>query len=671
MSTANKRNQLAILGDPDREVLTDPQRIRELLSRVVWPSHEPIQFLRRRGTASPKDEDDYVRFHTRENIDAMYELGIRMPKRFHLFKGFGLKHEWPEIKKTIECAKYLHEKGMRISVYVGGTLFADTFFKEVPEARNWLRIDQSGHPITYSGYQMFRYFACLNHPDYRAYIKKVLDIALYEVEADEIFFDNQILRYEPRSCRCEYCIRHLREMVRRKYTPEELERRYGFAEVPDLMPPIWSQAARPELLPAIRDPGLQDWVDHRCLSVFEFYQDMYQHVKAARPEVAVGINIKGIHGHNRAFDHGIDHNLFYKKIDFAVLDAGQAHPRMEGRALVSEIRSFKAGQALRMNFSIGDHSDLGVSTYQVFTYRKKIEGFGWLGHMDGVRNFSPVAQFFRANQRLFVDREHLYDVAVLRSSPSTNYNNITVHENLYPMEQTLLVYKVPFGIIFDNNIHEIDRYRVIVLAEQESLSDQWLDTLYSFVENGGGVLATGNTAFYDHWRRPRTPDHGLSRFVGGPPPDEPVRKQIGKGRFSYLPKLELPYRMSRTDWPYIDAPNILPLLNSEQVVEEVRWLAGGAFSVEAAGPETVVMEVIDGYDDLYRSIHFVNFDPANAGQPLRVQADVSGLKDVKVVLRGPELSDTEIRPAIRNDRAAFEVPAPKVYCVVQIHGRKA
>ena len=660
------KGKLALMGDPNREVLTDRDRIASLLEKVEWPSHEPIQFLRRRGSASPADERRYVHFHTKDNIDTMYELGIRLPKRFHLFKGFGLEHERAEIEKTIECAKYLHSKGMRISVYIGGTLFSDTFFKEVPEARDWLRVDQYGQPITYSSYQLWRYFACLNHPDYRAYVKKVLDVALYDIETDEIFFDNQILRHEPRSCRCRYCVEHLRETIKTNYTPEQLERRYGFREAPDLEPPIWSQAAKPELLPALKDHGLQDWVEHRCRSVLDFYEDMRDHVKSARPEVVVGMNIKGVHGHNRAFNHGIDHNLYHNRVDFSCLDAGQAHPHMLGESMVSEIRTFKAGHPLQMNFTLGDSGDLGVITWQVFTYRKRMKGFGWLGHMEGVMNFSPVAQFFRANQKLFLDLPHVFEVGVLRCSASCNYSNVDVHENLYPTEQTLLSGKVPFGLVFDNNIGEIDKHRVIVLAEQESLSDAWVEALCSFVEGGGGVVATGNTGLYDGWRRPRAPRHSLERFLGGLPDTEEVRKTIRQGRFVYLPQLEVPYKMSRTDWPLIDLAHILPLANSDQVLKAIRWAAGGKLSVEVTGPNAVVMEAIEGPGDMYRSVHFVNFDPSQTRETLSVNMDVAGMSDVKVVLRGPELADKNLKAACRSGRARFQFPTPKVYCVLEI-----
>src|SRR5205814_1788167 len=148
-------------------------------------------------------------------------------------------------------------------VYVGGTMFTDYFFKEVPEAVNWARKDQDGLPVTYGGYQLQRWFPCLNNPGYRAYTKRVLDVAINEVEADEIFFDNQILRHEPRSCRCDFCIKHLRDMIKRKYTLDQCLERYGFREYPDVMPPIWSQSNKPWRLDTIKTPQVHDWIDHR------------------------------------------------------------------------------------------------------------------------------------------------------------------------------------------------------------------------------------------------------------------------------------------------------------------------------------------------------------------------------------------------------------------------
>ena len=46
--------------------------------------------------------------------------------------------------------------------------------------------------------------------------------------------------------------------------------------------------------------------------------------------------------------------------------------------------------------------------------------------------------------------------------------------------------------------------------------------------------------------------------------------------------------------------------------------------------------------------------------------DTSGLADVKVVLRVPEVDDTQLQTACKAGRVLFDVPTPKVYCVVEI-----
>ena len=670
--------QEVILGDNDAPVLLDPEEIRELLSRVAWPSHEPIQFLRRRGSVSPADEEHYRRFHTVENLETMRRLGIRMPKRFHLFKGFGLSYERPEIEKTIECARWLHEHGMKVSVYVGGTLFSDYFFKEVPEAVNWLRSDQFGQPVTYGGYQLWRYFACLNHPDYRAYVKKVLDVAVEEVEADEIFFDNQILRYEPRSCRCRYCVEHFRRMVAEMYTPEELERRYGFPEPPDVNPPVWSQACRPWRLDDLQKPDLQDWITHRCRTVAEFYREMADYVHAKRPETVVGMNIKGVHAHNRAFDHGIDHDLLGKVgLQFSCLDAGQAHSRMIGRARVSEIRTFKAAHSTGIHFTCGGWGDLPLAEYQVFTYRPFYAGYGWAGSMDMIGSFTPLAQFFRLHQDLFRGKKHIFEVGVIRTRSTMNFNCLGAHEVVYPVEETLLSAKLPMGIVFDGNMDRIAGYKVLVAAEQRALSDEWIEALLKFVENGGGVVFTGRTGEFDGWYRPRRggrPAHGLEPFFGQVP-QKKTKKKLGRGRVVYLPELKVPYRFDISDWPFYPLDKILPLRNPRTLLEAVEWAAGEPFTVQAKGPHSVVMEVIEGRKWKSLSLHFVNYDPEKKGR-LEVRMWLSErVRKVKAeLLRPAEPGAASLQPpppqplkvTVSGGFATFRLPVPRVYAAVLV-----
>jgi len=658
-------------GDPDRPFPTDLKRLNELKEQVVWPTHEPLWFYRNRGSASPAEEHRALNYQNTENVERMAEMGLHMPKRAHLFKGFGLVRERPFIDKTIAYARELHARGMLVSVYVGGTLFPEYFLKEVPEAIEWFRKDQYGLPITYSGYQLQRWFPCLNHPDYRAYLKRVLDIAVQEVEADEIFFDNQILRHEPRSCRCRYCIDHLRRTVREKYTLQECELRYGLAEYPDLFPPIWSQACKPWRLDRIRSPQIQDWIDHRIRTVVDFYRDMAEHVKAQKPDTVVGMNIKGIHGHNRAFDHGICHGALADILDFSCIDG--YNPGYRNGAVITEVRFFKSSHSTHISVVDSKSNELETAESQVFGYRKEIPGHGWLCDMGNCTVFTPMAQFLRANQRLFHQRTHLHDVAVLRSEPSTNCNCAKVHEQLMAFEQTLAVEKIPWGIIFDKQMDDIDRHRIIALPEIQALSDRWIERLDAFMRAGGGVVASGQAAGFNEWYRPRDPDHALSRWLGHPPRGQYEVAEVGAGRFVYVPQWKVATEWDFSDWFGIWGENVLPVTNRRtfrQAIDDAT--VGRPLTHRATGPEPVFMEAIAALEgpEAGVDLHVINYDPQSAGAELTVRVALpEGKSAAKVVLTDPHDENHrrwEAPVTCAEDAAEFKMPTPKVYGLAQV-----
>src|SRR5437879_13000029 len=74
-------------------------------------------------------------------------------------------------------------------VYVGSTIAFETFLAENPEAAEWFVPDYLGKPVVY-GNQTFRKRVYFMHPGYREYMKRVLRIALEDLHADLIHFDN-------------------------------------------------------------------------------------------------------------------------------------------------------------------------------------------------------------------------------------------------------------------------------------------------------------------------------------------------------------------------------------------------------------------------------------------------------------------------------------------------
>ncbi|MFH0938164.1 MAG: alpha-amylase family protein [Planctomycetota bacterium] len=654
-------------GDPNRPFPLDIEKLNTLVKRCIWPTHEPLWFLRNRGTAGTAEKRQALGYQSPENVALMASLGLHLPHRAHFFKGAGLKHERSSIERTIAYAKELHARGMLVSVYVGGTMFTDYFFKEVPEAINWARKDQAGNPITYGGYQIQRWFPCLNHPDYRAYTKRVLDVAVQEIKADEIFFDNQILRHEPRSCRCENCVRHLREMIRKKYTLEQCEERYGFAEYPDVMPPIWSQACPPWGLDAIRVPHIQDWIDHRIQTVTDFYRDMADHVKKQKPDTAVGMNIKGIHGHNRAFNHGICHGAFSDLLDFSCIDHNA--PGLRDGAIMNEVRFYKSSHSTHITVVDGQGSELMAAESQVLNYRKKIEGHGWLGDIGICAFYSPMTQFLRANQRLFHEREHRHDVAVLRAEPSTNYNCAKVHEQLMAFEQTLAIEKIPWGIIFNKQIDELNRYRIIALPEIQAISDRWLDALDAFMKAGGGVIASGKAARFNEWYRPRDVERSLARWLGQPPADKYATAKVGQGCLVYVPTWDVVTKWDLTDWFEIGGTGLLPVKNRKEFLKAIDAAAcGRPLTHRVTGNDCVFVEAIDAENGV--DLHFINYNPDNCKPKMTVRVALPiGRNNAEVMITNPHQLNPVAKKTkcmTRDGVVVFTMFTPPVYGLTQV-----
>ncbi len=184
--------------------------------------------------------------------------------------------------------------------------------------------------------------------------------------------------------------------------------------------------------------------------------------------------------------------------------------------------------------------------------------------------------------------------------PSTT---TVLYQSTYLFEQALIQAKVPFDIIFDRHLADLSRYRVLVLADQECLSDEQMDRVRNFVRRGGGLVATEHTSLFTTWRSHRL-DFGLAdlfavqapEFVPWPPRPEailaidPVRRREGEGRVVYLPEVNPAVEKPATE-PMTSRYWHLPV-NWKELVESVRWAGGDVPLVEIEGPLTVTAELL-------------------------------------------------------------------------------
>jgi len=665
---------------------------RQIAKTIIWPRHEPLVFYLRRGRRMENWPQFYQAQHAPENVRMMANAGSKM-ERLHFYKGYGLDVEMPEIEKTKQMADLMHKLGMQVSIYVAGTMFTEAFYKEVPEAANWEQKDQLGRAVPYFDTQTYRHFPCPHEPAYRDYIKKVLDIGIDNVKANQIFFDNIQLQPEPKSCRCPRCLKAFTQFIKERYpTQEQAFRRFGFRNLDLIQVNQWYHYNRPEDLAVVDDPVLQEWIRFRCKSLADYCGDFYQYIKSKNPAVSVGFNLKGIYGINRMWRKAIYHPFFAGRCDFMPFDIPGMDARIdeETGALVSEICSYKAARGLGMTCQ---HSgpDLEYAVYMAFNLQRYLEGFGYHGgpfKRRAGRLFTPLTEFFREyNDRFFTDTEMVADVAVLHSFPSMAYSISRTRVPTILTEQVLIQHKVPFAIIFDEQIDTLNKYQAIILPGQECLSKENIDKLTAYVRSGGTLVFTDNTAEFNDWREKRSVNP-MFELMGIEPSSTEIQtivpqetragtgikaasvvltRRLGKGKMVYIPKVIPAVEPGQANKPFEPSRWVLPT-NHYQIYYAVKENLSDGLAIVTEAPLTTVMEILNRPKTKETIIHFINFEQDKGLMPFQVQLKKQYKDEVKSVsFYSPEFDEPQPVEFFKKDgRIIFTVPSMKLYSMIVV-----
>lgn len=664
---------------------------QQIAEKIVWPNHEPLVFYLRRGRRMENWPQVYERQHAPDNVKMMADVGSRM-ERLHFYKGFGLNYEMGEIENTIKMADLMHKLGMQVSIYVAGTMFTEAFYQEIPEAINWEQRDQLGRAVPYSTTQTYRHYPCPHEPAYRNYIKKVLDIGIDKVKTNQIFFDNIQLQPEPKSCRCPRCLKAFTKFIKERYpTEEQAFRRFGFRNLDLIQVNEWYHFNMPEDLEVVDDPVLQEWIRFRCKTLADYCGDYYQHIKSKNPAISAGFNLKGVYGINRLWDKSIYHPFFAGRCDFMPFDIDGIDARIDGEtgALVSEIRSYKMSRGLGMTCQHGGFG-LEYAIDMAFNYQSYLEGFGYHGgpfKRRAGRLFTPLTEFFREyNDRFFTDTEMIADVAVLHSFPSMAYSISRTRVPTILTEQVLIQHKVPFAIIFDEQIDTIDKYQAIILPGQECLSKENIDKLTVYVRKGGTLFFTDNTAEFNDWREKR-PSNPLFELMGIGPNVAGIRtsvptgmtwtggeissviltRQLGKGKMIYIPKVIPAVEPGPANEPFEPSRWVLPT-NHYQIYYAVKDNLSDGLAIVTEAPLTTVVEILNRPKTNETIIHFINFEQDKGLMPFQVQLKKQYAGKVKsMMFYSPEYDDPQVVDFTEEaDKITFTVPSMKLYSMIVV-----
>jgi hypothetical protein len=664
-----------IKSQVQKEVVTN-----EPLPRPDWLKQEPIiitgswddmPIFRRRVGGNPVwQEDDYMKGITDEAVQKLKEMGVTMCV-IHYYKAYGLEAEKEHMETSKKLASLCKKYGIRVGVYIGSTVAYETFLLEKPEAAEWFVPDYLGRPVVY-GDQTFRKRVYFMHPGYIEYIKEVVRIAIEDLKVDLVHFDNTSMRAEPPIFFHPMAIENFRTYLTDKYPPEMRKKRFGFSDMRYVEPPKYSRPI------TIDDPLFQEWTDFRCQQLADFYGIMERYIRKLNPEVAVENNPhSGISGNNTMWDQGVDYPRLLSHTDIVWTEEGNEAMVNDQGVLISKIRSFKMASTLN-NKIFTYTSDSKLQMAEAMAYNRQCMGMvgGSLAGYELPEGQREYIKFYHKNFDYYRGIKNIADVAVLHSFATMAYNNDQPYQSTFLFEQSLIQEKIPFDIIFDNNLKDLSKYKVLVLADQECLSDEKLDLIRNFVKKGGGLVATGNTSLYTEWRQ-RKKDFGLNDLFQFPIPEGGIRRQFAdikftqrqsdKGRVVYIPVVQ----------PSVPKPPAAAMtsrywklpVNTKALIESVKWASGNNLSVNIEAPLTVTMELIQKDDKSALILHLINYDYVKSSiKNIKVDVQVpEGKKVTQVTVMTPDgRSDEALQFKESEKRIAFTVPQLSVYNLVAI-----
>jgi hypothetical protein len=646
---------------------------------VTVSNHDSMPIFRRRVGGNPTwQEADYEKEHTEEAIDKLKELGVTVVI-VHFYKGFGLEAEKEHREKGMQLAALVKKKGLKVGVYVGSTIAYETFLLEKPEAEEWFVPDFLGKPVFYDD-QTFRKRVYFMHPGYREYMRRVLRSAEEDFHADLIHFDNTSMQAQPPIFQHPLAIEQFREFLNQKYTAEERKLRFGFSDMRYVLPPRYDRR-----LGAINDPLFQEWADFRCEMLTRYYAEMEALLRQQNPDVAVETNPHlGIAGFNTIWDEGVDYPRLLSHLDAVWTEEGDDAGVTDQGILVNRIRTFKMTNTLHNTLFVASGGEEGntLQLAEALAFGRQCIGDvgGVLAGYDLPQDQRRYLKFFHRNFQCYRDIDNVADVAVLHSYATMGFNNDRPAVSTMLFEQALIQGRVPFDIIFDDNLKDLSKYRVLALPDQECLTDAQMDLIRQFVNGGGGLVATEGTSLYTAWRQRRR-EFGLKDLlkVEAPPWREAletdpilkiatVRNQIGKGRVVYIPDVKATIPKPHGE-PMTSEYWKLPA-NWRELNESVKWAAGGELSLEVTAPVTVAAEIAEQKQNKTLMVHLVNYNVAR----------VPSVRGIEISLRLPDqqrarkaflLSPDEEgeQPLVvtqRNGRTVFTVPQLRTYAMAVV-----
>lgn len=639
--------------------------------RIGWgiaeahaPMHEPMYFLSASGKAGDNESELYRFRRSRAYLEYLASLGCTQVW-FNWWKGCGIEHERECMQQVAALFPICRELKLRAICYVSlGSLTLDTLLLEEPAAKDWITITQTGAwsscQVTH---QCFRCRPCFSSDGYLSYMEKMLGECL-DAGADGIHFDNIGMQSEPDACHCERCTKKFREYLQQKYGGKLGQELFGMSDFTHATVPWFNQHNTANTLKQATIPMQRAWIDFKCKVYADAANRLIDFIRSRKKNAFVEMNLMEADGFSPAFWRAVDYALLMPKLEMICDERNNQEGLNKRGAIVGAYRARKWARAF------GCAHNSGIKPRQL------------AGQISDDLAFSNAPQsFWNQYNQYQLKSNSLAEVAVLREQFSLRYNRFEPLEETLAFEQYLIERRIPFDMVSNKHLDNLDsRYKVLVLAGVEIMSDAMRNIILKWVSNGGKLLLTGNTGMYDeHYRLRRhaipnietldqyrqalKPCNAFCEAIGEDPHtagNDCFVRNLGKGSVGWIKTMDVD-RLPRTpdNWTIPHDMLMLPR-NANQIDEVFARLIPEGLQLKVEGEGRLYVHLSERLDTNEQMVHLINHAYPEQKAELKIFLKIN--RKVKEVVSF-SVDDKDNNYALRKE--AFEQKGDQLFIKVK------
>jgi len=497
------------------------QALDPLTTRWTLGAHEPYSMYRRMGKkatggieGSAKWVKDWLDWWDAKAPETMHELGLNgLHSRF--YKGMGWEEEKKDFPNVQKFVGNCHANGVTALAYVQfSTLYFEPLSQEIPNIDDWAQVDEHGERRLWNNYY-FRWMPCITCEEWQSYIERILEIALMEGGFDGIMFDNVFVQ----PC---YCARCERKFAGHLASLPDPAARFGFSSVGGIRQP------RPTKKTDSKDPVYQEWIRWRVGIVNGVMARFRQKIKSIKPDAIVSANAQPFRAADIAAKFSLEMISFGGNLDLFMMQS-DTFPGYDAKTGVvrNRVRDLKIASELGKPIVALCDANAGQYAIDESEYmRPLVEDLIWKGIPTDRTVMSPVrTPGFIDRSRLETRKKKLAELNEIAESSrdlfsAPSYRPVRIlypatalmfskaaHGGITAAEEILLRNHVPFGYAFamGSGAPTIpEDCEVLIVANQEWLSDAQVAAIADYARRGGRVVVTGESGLWD--------ERGAQRF---------------------------------------------------------------------------------------------------------------------------------------------------------------